>query len=118
MPKHIRWPKNRPYNQKAEFRGWRWPDDTKEGREAISNWVTLIKHGRDLANSVDTPISVALKKTQGLKAMFMATFWIVNDDVKNIIESIDLNHHQYLPINVTNWDGDYIGTVGWYVLNV
>jgi hypothetical protein len=118
MPKLILRKPGAPYAIPSEFRDWKWPRDTDEGRTARAAWSMCFAEGRGEMDLAEMPKSVALEKTKVLKPMFLAGFWNVDQTVKGIIEELDPGRHQFVPINLTTWFDKPIDVGQRFLINV
>ena len=118
MPRMFQDPVRRPYNQRGSYEGWKWPRDTQDGRVARSEWSTAVRYGLGMVETSNGSTRFVLKNTDGLKDMFLTTFWKVSERIKDIIEEIDPGRHQFIPIKITDKGKSPIAKPNWYILNV
>ena len=118
MPKLIMQNFRRPYSIPSEFRGWKWPGDTDEGRTARADWAKYFAYGCGEMDLADMPRSIALQKVSNMKPMFLAGFWVVEEVVKEIMEGIDPERHQFVPISLTTWMDRPLEDGKWFMMNV
>lgn len=118
MPRLILQHPQKPYAIPSEFRGWKWPGDTDEGRTARADWAKHFAVGRGEMNLAEMPRSIALQKVSNLKPMFLAGFWVVEKAVKEIIDEIDPERHQFIPIQLTTWTDRPLEDGKWFLMNV
>jgi len=118
MPKRLRNPLRKPYHRIIEFRGKKWPSDTHEGRCKNSDWASYVNDGAGVIDFADMPKSLAFEDIRNIKPFVYAGFWNVKREVRRIIEDIDPDLHQFVPLNVTDWRDNPFDAGCWFLLNV
>lgn len=120
MPRLIFREYSVPYGVHSEITGWKWPDDTHEGRVARSEFAAMVRNGTGPVQACDAPTKIALMEASAQLNWFLAAefFWLVRTPVKDLIEDLDGKLHQFFPIEVAHFHGGPYDDGTWWMLNV